>query len=185
MLQDMPFAYEIRNIIRVMIFILFSFTWYYSSWWIHKNISPFFQGYFTGTGRIYDDVTKWKHFPRYWPFVREFTGHRWIPLRKASDAELWCFLWSAPDKLLGKQSWGWWFETVSSSLWRHCNVVCVQSMKGLHKTNCKYGNSSKVLHQTLKAHPCHKYKAASISISKMISPWRIYASMACRLRRDP
>ena len=24
----------------------------------------------------------------------EFTGHRWIPLSKASDAELWCFLWS-------------------------------------------------------------------------------------------
>ena len=24
------------------------------------------------------------------------TGHRWIPLTKASDAELLCFLWSAP-----------------------------------------------------------------------------------------
>ena len=44
----------------------------------------------------HDDVIKWKHFPRYCPFVREFTGHRWIPLTKASDAELWCFLWSPP-----------------------------------------------------------------------------------------
>ena len=26
------------------------------------------------------------------PLCREFTGHRWIPLTKASDAELWCFL---------------------------------------------------------------------------------------------
>ena len=26
----------------------------------------------------------------------EFTSHRWIPLTKANDAELWCFLWSAP-----------------------------------------------------------------------------------------
>ena len=26
----------------------------------------------------------------------EFTGHRWIPLTKASNAELWCFVWSAP-----------------------------------------------------------------------------------------
>ena len=25
----------------------------------------------------------------------EFTGHRWIPYTKASDAELWYFLWSA------------------------------------------------------------------------------------------
>ena len=24
----------------------------------------------------------------------EFTGHRWIPHTKASDGELWCFLWS-------------------------------------------------------------------------------------------
>ena len=28
----------------------------------------------------------------------EFTDHRWIPLRKASDAELWCLLWSAPEQ---------------------------------------------------------------------------------------
>ena len=27
----------------------------------------------------------------------EFTGLRWIPRTKASDAELWCFLWSAPE----------------------------------------------------------------------------------------
>ena len=27
----------------------------------------------------------------------EFTGHRWIPRTKASDAELWYFLWSAPE----------------------------------------------------------------------------------------
>ena len=25
-----------------------------------------------------------------------FTGPRWIPLKKASNAELWCFVWSAP-----------------------------------------------------------------------------------------
>ena len=30
-------------------------------------------------------------------FSGEFTGHRWIPLIKASDAELWWFLWSAPE----------------------------------------------------------------------------------------
>ena len=30
-------------------------------------------------------------------FVWEFTGHRWIPLTKASDGELSCFLWSVPE----------------------------------------------------------------------------------------
>ena len=39
----------------------------------------------------HDDVIKWKHFPHYWPFVRG------IPRTKASDAEFWCFLWSAPE----------------------------------------------------------------------------------------
>ena len=59
--------------------------------------------------------------PRYWPFCGEFTGHRWIPYTKASDAELWYFLWSASSKRLSKQSWGWWFETPSHLLWRHSN----------------------------------------------------------------
>ena len=27
----------------------------------------------------------------------ELTDHRWIPCTKASNAELWCFLWSAPE----------------------------------------------------------------------------------------
>ena len=30
------------------------------------------------------------------PLCGEFTGHRSLPRTKASDAELWCFLWSAP-----------------------------------------------------------------------------------------
>ena len=46
----------------------------------------------------HDDVIRWKHFPRYWPFVRGI--HRW-PVNfphKNNDAELWCFLWSAPKR---------------------------------------------------------------------------------------
>ena len=30
------------------------------------------------------------------PLCGEFTGPRWIPRTKVSDAELWCFRWSAP-----------------------------------------------------------------------------------------
>ena len=30
------------------------------------------------------------------PLCGEFTGHRWLPLTKASDAELWYYLWSQP-----------------------------------------------------------------------------------------
>ena len=52
--------------------------------------------YSSGMMWIHDDVIIWKELPHYWPFVRGITGHRWIPLTKASGAELWCFLWSAP-----------------------------------------------------------------------------------------
>ena len=45
----------------------------------------------------HDDVIKWKHFPRNWPFVRGIHRSRWIPHTKASDAELWCLLWSASE----------------------------------------------------------------------------------------
>ena len=30
-----------------------------------------------------------------------------------------------PNKRLSKRSWGWWFETPSRPLWRHCNVKTV------------------------------------------------------------
>ena len=43
----------------------------------------------------HDDVIKWKHFPRYWPFVLGIP--RWIPGTKASDAEIWYFLWTASE----------------------------------------------------------------------------------------
>ena len=72
------------------------------------------------TMAAHDDVIKKKHFRVTGPLCGEFIGHWWIPLTRASDAVLWCFLWSA--KRLSKQSWGWWFETPSRSLWRHCNV---------------------------------------------------------------
>ena len=62
---------------------------------------------------------KWKHCPRYWPFV--WGIHRWIPLTKASDADFDVFFDMHLNKRLSKQSWCWLFETSSRSLWRHCN----------------------------------------------------------------
>ena len=49
---------------------------------------------------VYDDDViklKWKHFPRYWPFVRGI--HRWQrPVTHSFDVffDLRCFLWFAP-----------------------------------------------------------------------------------------
>ena len=68
------------------------------------------------------------------PLYREFIGHRWIRLTNASDAELWCFLWSLRvNKRLSKQSWGWWFETTSRSLWRHSNALVLVNNNREHR----------------------------------------------------
>ena len=54
-------------------------------------------------GNYCDDVIKWKHLPRYWPFVRGIHRSQWILRTKASDVELWCFLWSAPEWTVEKK----------------------------------------------------------------------------------
>ena len=77
----------------------------------------------------HDDVIKWKHFARYWPFLWKFTSHRWIPRTKANDANLWCFLWSAFERQLSKKWRGSLLETLPRSLWRHCNVIFPLSSK--------------------------------------------------------
>ena len=72
---------------------------------------------------IHDYVIKWKHFPRYWPFVRgihrdngEFPAQR--PVTLSFDV----FFDLRLNKRLSKQSQGWWFETLSRPLWRHRNA---------------------------------------------------------------
>ena len=49
----------------------------------------------------HDDVIKWKHVPRYWHFVwgihQSPVNSTKIPRTKASDAELYWLLWSAPE----------------------------------------------------------------------------------------
>ena len=59
--------------------------------------------------RAHDDVIKWKHFPRYWPFVwwpvnGEFPSQR--PVMLSFDV----FFDLCPNKRLSKQSWGCWFD---------------------------------------------------------------------------
>ena len=65
-----------------------------------------------GATAIHDYVIKWKHIPRYWPFVRQ------RPVTQSFDV----YFDMHPNKRLSKQSWGWWFETPSRPLLRHCNV---------------------------------------------------------------
>ena len=83
---------------------------------------------------MHGDVIKWKHFPRYRPFVQE------IRHTKASDAELWCFFFYLRlNKRLSKQWWAWWFDMLWRPLWRHRNgnpiVYMSENRQGAHFTN--------------------------------------------------
>ena len=71
----------------------------------------------------HDGVIKWKHFPCYWPFVwgihRSPVKSPQRPVTRRFDV----FFDLCPNKRLSKQWWGWWFETPSCPLWRHCDGI--------------------------------------------------------------
>ena len=58
------------------------------------------------------------------PVTGEFPAQR--PVTRIFDV----FFDLRPNKPLSKQSWGWWFEMPSHSLWCHCNVPRILSQNG-------------------------------------------------------
>ena len=54
------------------------------------------------TLQLWQYVLGTKICPRYRPFMWRI--HRWIPRTNASDAELWCFLWSTPEQMVEKNN---------------------------------------------------------------------------------
>ena len=90
----------------------------------------------------HDDVIKWKHFPRYWPFVRGIHRSAVNSPHKGQwrGASMFVF-YLRLNKRLSKQSWGWWFETPSRPLWRQCNGKC-KCISIFHKMNSARRRSS-------------------------------------------
>ena len=81
----------------------------YVIWWIRDMMTSSNENIFRVTGHL----------------CGEFTGHRWSPHTKASDAEFWCFFYLRLKKRLNKQSWGWRFETFESLVGRAVQGCCV------------------------------------------------------------
>ena len=77
----------------------------------------------------HDDVIKWNHFPRYWPFVRGNHRSRWIPrTQRPVTRSFDVFFDLRLNKRLNKQQWDWWFETPPWSLWRQCNEFSIRAL---------------------------------------------------------
>ena len=91
-------------------------------WWqcrLHDNHGP-------GLGSRVHSHAWWRHqmetfsallalFAGKSPVTDEFPAQR--PVTQSVDV----FFDLRLNKRLSKQSWGWWFETPSRPLWRHCN----------------------------------------------------------------
>ena len=57
------------------------------------------------------------------PLCGEFTGPGEFPTQRPVTRSFGVFFDLRLNKRLSKQPWGWWFEMISWSLWRHCNVM--------------------------------------------------------------
>ena len=99
-----------KNPKNIFVFAVMAFPWH---WWQlkccleRKNKGPFI------VQSVLEPLMIWCCFSSPWvmmtlsegnifrytdPSWWESTDHRWIPLTKAGDAELWCFLWTAPGQ---------------------------------------------------------------------------------------
>ena len=57
------------------------------------------------------------------PLCGEFTGPGEFPTQRPVTRSFDVFFDLRLNKRLNKQPWGWWFETLSWPLWRHCNGI--------------------------------------------------------------
>ena len=87
--------------------------------------------HYTDVVSTHDDVTKWKHFPRYWPVLSGIHRSPVDSPHKASDAEPWYFIWSAWTN-------GWANNRDAGDLRRHRAHHDVTVMKPLQLT-CRSG----------------------------------------------
>ena len=86
------------------------------------------------------------------PITGEFPAQR--PLTRSFDV----FFELRLNKRLNKESWGWWFETPSRPLWRHCNEMVKIRMEVFHdseRCSCDFRQSRRLFltcinHVTLK-----------------------------------
>ena len=67
------------------------------------------------------------------PLCREFTGPGEFPAQRPVTRSFDVFFdLRRLNKRLRKQPWGWWFETLSWSLWRQCNPIYMYPISDTH-----------------------------------------------------
>ena len=117
------------------------------------------------------------------PLCGEFTGPGEFPAQRPVTRSFDVFFDLSLNKRLSKQSWGWWFETPSGSLWHHCNdtsngdVLCVSSVLA---KNC-WKNSKFVVNLSLMWCQCIGIYGASPDAHTRFRAWLCFAVVMYRL----
>ena len=98
----------------------------------------------------------------------EFTCHRWIPLTKASDAELWCFLWYAP--------WinGWVSNREAGDLRHHRAHYDVIVMLNLLTKTSQCWKFKVVTVSTLCSLATPKVVTSAAQVTTKLAPWQLF-----------
>ena len=142
--------------------VLFEFphtTVVHSLRWRYMSIKGF-SGVSILCWKAYSDKQKTLKILHHWPLVQGFHGFPWWR-HQMETFSAWPFVrgihrspvnsphkgqWRGAlmifylrlNKRLSKQSWGWWFETLSRSLWRHRNARKEPVMQKVCPCLCNY-----------------------------------------------
>ena len=118
----------------------------------------------------HDDVIKWKHFPRYWPFVRGI--HR-LPVNSPHKGQwhgalMFSLMYAWINRWVNNKR-GWWFETPSRSLWRHCNELST-------------GDRFKVSQNVLSYNLAKQKRNLCLEFSILPEIWQASQQHCCRIK---
>ena len=96
---------------------------------------------------ISSNLIKWKHFPRYWPFVRGI--HR-SPVNSPHKGQrrgalMFSLIWAWINGWVNNGGDGW-FETPSRPLWRYCNVFHIKGENRLANMTSSLNENMKERH---------------------------------------
>ena len=124
--------------------------------------------------------SEWKNFDEYvhliftYPLHWRYNGHNGnspvtgeFPAQRQVTRSFDVFFDQRLNKQLGKQSWGWWFETPSRSLWCHCNDITYPCLNPLETSHQLWSFSLRWPHETLLNNVSRLTTKKS---SKLISP---------------
>ena len=137
----------------------------------------------------HDDVIKWKHLPRNWPFVRGIhrspvnSPHKgqWRGALMFSLICVWINDW------VNNREAAWWFETPSRPLWRHCNDIyclsrCSDSYLHINGLVQDCSNSSVLAMELLQSCTKHSRQFSFIMFEPMNGLWYLHLSKYYRQR---